>query len=220
VDYSHFVNNFRIIGGDLRNAQVGIAGYNLTNFEIDGVVIDCNNIADSSGILINIMPSGSPYSTLGFIHHALIKRASNSGVYLLNVSGIVVEDGNVLGAVAAYRISNCQADLIRCAGRKYDDGHKIGYGVFFENNPSGCRILDCNFADYDNSSGDVPYGMFLPTTGSGALVRYDGTGGPEEAVNGKLKALAGSQVRTKHSGIAIWLWQNTDGGSRWTRGTD
>jgi hypothetical protein len=131
-----------------------------------------------------------------------------------------VTDSDVLGAGSAYKIHGCKVTLKRCACRKYDDTHLIGNSVYFDNNPSGCRILDCDFANYNTSSGNYPYGMYLATTGTPAYVRYDATGVAEETVNGKLKALAGSQIRTQDAGHAIWLWRNTDGGSTWSKEKD
>jgi hypothetical protein len=217
-DPARYVSGLKINGGDIQNAQNGIYGQNLKNFEFNRLQIDCNYITDSSGILVNIYPGGAPnYDASSIIRQPLIKMAANAGIYLLNVDGITVEDSNVLGASSAYRIFGCKVYLQRCACRKYDNTHLIGFSVYFENNSSGCRILDCNFADYNNSSGNYPYGMYLATTGLAAYVRYDATAVTEETVNGKLKALAGSQIKTQPAGDAVWLWQNTDGGSKWSR---
>ncbi len=214
------VSGTLIRGCRINGAQFGIWGRNPENTEIAGNYIRGGFAQQTAGISLITTPEAGKYAAHNQIRDNTLVKSKDYGIEVANQSEVMVEGNTILGATTA-AIHVVGADEVTIHGnrcRKYDADHRIGYGVLFAHNPSHCRILDNDFSDYNNSSGLLPYGLYLPTTGTPALVMHSNTGRPEEQVDGKLTALAGSHIRTRTAaGNDTQLMVNTAGGTSWKK---
>jgi hypothetical protein len=209
-----------IRGCRINGSQFGIWARNPENTELAGNYIYGGFAQQTGGICLTATPEAGKYATHNQVRDNTLVKSNYFGIEVANQSEVLVEGNTILGAAtAAIHVEGADAVTIRgnrC--RKYESNDKIGYGVLFAHNPSHCRIIDNDFSDYNNSSGLLPYGLYLPTTRTPALVIHSNTGVPEEQVDGKLTALAGSYMRTRTAaGKDIQLMVNTDGGTSWKR---
>jgi hypothetical protein len=214
-----YLTNINIRNCDLENGATGgaILLENVTNYVVQNNTIKCNSVAASYGIVLNAYSGGSAFSAKGVISANKISLVGMDAICAALNNDVFITENTILGAGnAAIEIYGCTAHIRRNVCRQYDGSRKIGYAVLFSSNPNGGDVWDNDFNDYVNGV----YGMNLTTTGASASVRFDATGKAEETINGALQAAVGSWIRTNHTGPAIWLWQNINGGTSWSGAAD
>ena len=215
-----FMTNLKISDNVLQNCVVGIDLRAAQKSVVSGNLIDCNSIAASYGIKLNVYDAAdTDYACNSVIRGNTILKAIAAGMFVALMEYVTIENNTILGAGIGFHIYGANYVIIsNNITRRFEAGGSdvlVPYGVQFEANPASCQILDNVFEDYNNTDTTNPYGMTLTTTGTAAFVRHSNTMVAEETLEAKLVALAGSIVFVKAAGPAVKMYNNDDGATSW-----